>query len=67
MSDIVDIAVELQATLNSTAIKNRKKETRPSAMYCKDCGDEIPLQRRLAVFGVQRCIHCQTEYERKFN
>lgn len=65
MSDIADIAVELQATLNDTAIKNRIKETRPSAMYCEDCDEEIPARRRLAVVGVQRCVSCQTVHERK--
>lgn len=35
------------------------------AEECVDCGEEIPLQRRAAVRGVQRCTHCQEVFERR--
>jgi RNA polymerase-binding transcription factor DksA len=36
-----------------------------SETECIECGDEIPLQRQLAIRGVQRCTHCQELFERK--
>ena len=36
-----------------------------SEEYCIDCGDEIPEQRRISIRGVQRCVHCQTLFERR--
>lgn len=30
-----------------------------SRTHCLDCGNEIPLARRLAVNGCLRCIDCQ--------
>ena len=32
-----------------------------SLTHCKDCGEEIPEARRLAVSGVRRCVACQSE------
>ena len=31
-----------------------------SALYCRDCGEDIPEKRRIAVPGVQTCIACQS-------
>jgi RNA polymerase-binding transcription factor DksA len=36
-----------------------------SETECIDCGDEIPEQRRISIRGVQRCVHCQTLFERR--
>ena len=36
-----------------------------SETECIECGDEIPLQRQLAIRGVQRCTHCQEVFERR--
>lgn len=36
-----------------------------SESECTECGDEIPLQRQLAIKGVQRCTHCQELFERR--
>ena len=41
------------------------QEAVPSAEQCEECGDEIPLQRRTAIRGVQRCTFCQELLERK--
>jgi phage/conjugal plasmid C-4 type zinc finger TraR family protein len=30
---------------------------------CLDCGNEIPLERRLAKPGCRRCISCQEAHE----
>jgi phage/conjugal plasmid C-4 type zinc finger TraR family protein len=37
-----------------------------SADECEECGNEIPLARRLALRGVFRCIACQEEHERTY-
>lgn len=34
--------------------------------YCIDCGREIPYERLEALPGAQRCVHCQTQYEKTF-
>jgi phage/conjugal plasmid C-4 type zinc finger TraR family protein len=48
--------------MNAVAEVQRKLEKQaeqPSLEECEDCGEEIPLARREAIRGVQRCIHCQ--------
>jgi len=35
-----------------------------SAHDCRDCGEEIPERRRLALPGVQTCVACQAERDR---
>ena len=42
-----------------------KQRAQESLMECDDCGDEIPEARRIAIPGVQRCIHCQELVERR--
>ncbi len=42
-----------------------KQREQPSLEECEDCGDEIPEQRRIAIRGVTRCVHCQELVERK--
>lgn len=36
-----------------------------SAEFCEDCGEPIPEARRLAIPGVQLCVHCKSHRERK--
>ena len=38
-----------------------------SLLRCKECDEEIPEGRRLAVPGVQYCIHCQDDHMIKHN
>jgi phage/conjugal plasmid C-4 type zinc finger TraR family protein len=40
------------------------QRTKPSLEECSECGEAIPPARRLAVPGVEMCIHCQTLAER---
>lgn len=42
-----------------------KQRSQESLLECDDCGDEIPEARRIAIPGVQRCIHCQELLERR--
>jgi RNA polymerase-binding transcription factor DksA len=36
----------------------------PSSVHCHDCGEEIPLQRRLVQKGCKYCIDCQTSHDK---
>lgn len=42
-----------------------KQRSQPSLSECEDCGEDIPEQRRLAMRGITKCIHCQGLYERR--
>lgn len=65
MTDPIDKAQETEAQFTRQAIAAAR--TRPGIRTyetCLDCGDPIPLARRQAVPGCERCIDCQEEYER---
>lgn len=49
---------------NAIAAIRKRMPTGDSAEECTDCGEVIPLERRLAAKGCMRCIHCQTLHER---
>jgi phage/conjugal plasmid C-4 type zinc finger TraR family protein len=52
--------------MNAVAAVRRELERQaqqPSAEECEECGDEIPLARRLAVPGCQLCVFCQEKLE----
>lgn len=49
--------------LNAIAAVRRAMPTGPSRLFCADCGEKIPLQRRLAVQGCQCCVPCQQARE----
>lgn len=53
--------------MNAVAAVRRELEKQaqhPSAEECEECGDEIPLARRLAIPGVQLCVFCKEKQER---
>lgn len=37
----------------------------PSAEFCEECGDDIPVARQKAIPGVQYCVYCQQLHERR--
>ena len=39
--------------------------TGESALFCEECGDPIPQARRDAIPGVQLCVNCQAEADKK--
>ena len=39
--------------------------TGESGDYCQECGEVIPEARRRAVPGVQTCISCQSEIDKR--
>ena len=54
---------------NMNAIANvrrqlAKQASEPSLEECEECGDEIPLARRLAIPGVRLCVFCKEKQER---
>lgn len=66
-ADILDNAVDLQATLNSTAVKyqlSKNKFHLKSLTHCTDCDFEIE-QERQALGGVQRCTECEGFHQRE--
>jgi phage/conjugal plasmid C-4 type zinc finger TraR family protein len=38
-----------------------------SREQCQECGEDIPQARRHAVPGVQTCIACQSEIDKRIN
>ena len=68
MADLADIAgIDIESELEHHLAQQRlKTETnKESAFYCIECDDVIPHQRRVAIRGVQMCVSCQTDAERK--
>ena len=65
----MDRAQEREEEMRSDALAElaRRAEGRPllaSAKVCQECGEGIPVGRRIAVPGVQLCIECQKDVER---
>lgn len=64
--DQFDRAQALELAERETLLSNAKERSdaanRPSLSHCQDCGDEIPLKRRV-LRGVTRCVSCQTDFE----
>lgn len=61
MADDADLAQCFIPEVDASEIS--KKFLKPSEEFCIDCGDDIPLVRQ-KLGGVERCIHCQTDFER---
>ena len=65
MSDEADIANDLAEFAVTVALRNHAKPVKASLEWCDDCGIEIPEARRQAVQGVDRCIDCAREQEKR--
>jgi len=50
-------------SLNAIAAIQRSMPTGPSREDCVDCGEKIPIARRIAAQGCIRCINCQGVFE----
>lgn len=66
--DEVDIANRYQEQMMNTSLRNVKQMMKAmlneqASIYCEDCGEIIPEQRRQAVPGCKRCIACQMIFE----
>jgi phage/conjugal plasmid C-4 type zinc finger TraR family protein len=68
VADIVDDANDIIQRGIETILVNKRKEMERKLLIsqeeCEDCGIMIPLERRLAVTGCERCFSCQSVYEK---
>ena len=68
MSDLIDDANEHAEHLLQQALAQHQRRAgsqATSAEWCEGCGEAIPLARRVAVPGCQRCVDCQQLRERR--
>lgn len=66
-ADIFDRATEREEYDRAVALESQrlKMTSGKSSSHCHECGEEIPEARRIAVPGVNLCIDCQTEKEKR--
>ena len=66
MTDIADIASEIEAETIRVALANHQsKQNLLSRHFCIDCDIVIPAARLAVVKGCLRCVDCQSIYEHK--
>lgn len=61
---------QIDDTINDAIVVARNKMAMSQTnktIYCFDCDEEIPLVRRKAIKGVERCINCQSALEKEQN
>ncbi|WP_039917612.1 TraR/DksA family transcriptional regulator [Cellvibrio mixtus] len=67
MADVADIANDVEQERIARILSNRPQPTdQPSAIDCKECDLPITEARRIALPGVQTCVHCQEINEQRF-
>lgn len=69
MSDLFDRAQEREEEMRADALAEQARRAdgqtaRVSATYCA-CGEPIPEARRKYLPGVQTCVECQEDIERR--
>lgn len=47
------------------AVLSQAKRVGPSAEFCQECDDPIPVARQKASPGCQYCVECQAKYDQK--
>ncbi|WP_350578634.1 TraR/DksA C4-type zinc finger protein [Pseudomonas sp. HY2-MNA-CIBAN-0224] len=59
--DDIDRANDQAQYLLDMALQRARRvaSNRPSAEFCEDCDDPIPLLRQQTIEGVVTCVHCQ--------
>lgn len=66
--DVIDEANEHAEMLRLRALAAQREQRNAnveSEKFCIDCGIDIPEIRQKAIPGVQRCVDCQEDYERR--
>ncbi|HHE6471299.1 TPA: TraR/DksA C4-type zinc finger protein [Providencia rettgeri] len=63
MMDEIDVSQAESEFLLSLRLNQRAKYQGQSAIICVECGDNIPLARRIALQGVQHCVCCVERQE----
>jgi len=54
---------QLATTIANIKLEQDVKLARLAADDCIDCGVDIPMERKLAVPGCQRCVSCKEKFE----
>ncbi|MBH3358800.1 TraR/DksA family transcriptional regulator [Pseudomonas guariconensis] len=66
MADDIDRANDQAEYFLQAALKRQAgKSVGPSAQFCEDCDEPIPLLRQHAVAGCETCVSCQELRERR--
>lgn len=63
MADEIDVSQAESDFLLSLRLSQRAQYQGQSAKVCVECGDNIPLARRMALPGVQHCVCCVERQE----
>lgn len=68
-ADIIDEAFEITNRYNEAAVKVHRdqqavKRLKPSEYYCLECDEPIPQARR-DFGGIEYCVDCATEKEKR--
>ena len=57
---------QIDATVDDAVARARSQLSHgESDHFCEECGAEIPEARRKALPGVQLCVNCQAEIDKK--
>lgn len=66
MADVIDVAND-QADYHLQVALQRRLRTvmKPSAQFCEDCDEPIPVKRQQLVAGCETCTSCQELRERR--
>ncbi|MFG0400146.1 TraR/DksA C4-type zinc finger protein [Pseudomonas sp. zjy_11] len=66
MADAADFANDhAEYFLQLSLQRHARLPDRPSAQYCEDCDEPIPLARQQLVAGCETCVDCQDLRERR--
>ena len=59
------VEAQIQDSINDEIARVRRKLTGGESLEdCEECGEPIPLARRLAMPGVRLCVECQQEADK---
>jgi len=64
MTDIIDRAQALEQRQRDAALRRRVPRPQSGRKDCIDCDVQIPAARRAAYPEADRCIDCQTSWEK---
>lgn len=66
MADVIDVANDQADYHLQVALQRRARPVaKPSAQFCEDCGEPIPMVRQQLVQGCNTCVSCQELRERR--
>jgi RNA polymerase-binding transcription factor DksA len=61
-----EVFVIQQNEINEAINRSREALYKPSGVTeCIDCGDEIPLERKIAIPSTERCTPCAEVHEKR--